>query len=51
MLIPSTQRAVVIVEDGGPEVLEYRTDYPVPTPRPGQVLVKNIISRVNFINI
>jgi NADPH:quinone reductase len=47
---PSTQKAVVIETTGGPEVLQFRTDYPVPTPREGQLLVKNHISGVNFID-
>lgn len=39
------------VEAGGPEILQYRTDYPVPVPQEGQVLVKNTLSGVNFIDI
>lgn len=51
MSIPSTQTAIVAVEAGGPEVLQFRTDYPVPVPDEGQVLVKNMLSGVNFIDI
>ena len=50
MPIPSTQRAIVVEEVGGPDVLQYRTDYPVPTPQDGQVLVKNTIAGINFID-
>ncbi|KEZ43641.1 putative quinone oxidoreductase [Scedosporium apiospermum] len=50
MPIPSTQKAVVVEQVGGPEVLQYRTDYPVPTPGEGQVLVKNTLSGINFID-
>jgi NADPH2:quinone reductase len=50
MAIPSTQRAIVVEKNGGPEVLEYRTDYPVPVPQSGQILVKNSISSINFID-
>lgn len=39
------------VEAGGPELLQYQTDYPVPVPQEGQVLVKNTVSGVNFIDI
>ncbi|KAK4171983.1 putative quinone oxidoreductase [Triangularia setosa] len=50
MSIPVTQRAVVVERVGGPEVLEYRTDYAVPEPAEGQVLVKNEISGINYID-
>ncbi|KAG7434803.1 putative quinone oxidoreductase [Fusarium oxysporum f. sp. raphani] len=50
MQIPSTQRAIVVEKTGGPEVLEYRTDYPVPKPKSGHILVRNTISSINFID-
>jgi NADPH2:quinone reductase len=50
MSIPSTQRAVVAEKAGGPEVLEYRTDHAVPQPTEGQVLVKNEIAGINYID-
>ncbi|KAL1967946.1 hypothetical protein VTN77DRAFT_2363 [Rasamsonia byssochlamydoides] len=50
MSVPSTQKAVVIETTGGPEVLQYKTDYPVPSPQEGQLLVKNNISGVNYID-
>ncbi|PGH27884.1 hypothetical protein AJ80_00434 [Polytolypa hystricis UAMH7299] len=50
MSLPTTMRAVVIEKTGGPEVLQYRTDYPIPTPGDGQVLVKNTVSGINFID-
>jgi NADPH2:quinone reductase len=41
----------VIVETvGGPEVLEVR-DVPIPTPGPGQVLIKVLAAGVNFIDV
>jgi NADPH:quinone reductase-like Zn-dependent oxidoreductase len=40
MNIPSTMRAVVLTGHGGPEVLEFRDDCPVPEPGPDQVLIK-----------
>ncbi|CAH0051367.1 unnamed protein product [Clonostachys solani] len=49
MSIP-TQRAVIATTVGGPEVLQYRTEHPVPEPQEGQVLVKNAFSGINFID-
>ncbi|MGD2101780.1 MAG: alcohol dehydrogenase family protein [Acidimicrobiia bacterium] len=40
MSIPATMRAVVLTGHGGPEVLEFRDDVPVPEPGPGEVLVE-----------
>ena len=48
--IPTTQKGIRISTTGGPEVLEFKTDLPVPTPGEGQVLVKNNLSGVNFID-
>ncbi|KAF7715593.1 Zinc-type alcohol dehydrogenase [Penicillium ucsense] len=50
MSVPSTMKAVVIEHTGGPEVLQYKTDHPVPTPKEGQLLVRNHISGVNYID-
>lgn len=50
MSLPSTQRAVVVEQVGGPDVLLYRTDHKIPTPEQGQVLVKNTFSGINFID-
>ncbi|KAB5530518.1 hypothetical protein GE09DRAFT_394692 [Coniochaeta sp. 2T2.1] len=50
MSIPSTQKAVVVERTGGPEVLEYRTDYAITTPKDGQILVKNEIAGINYID-
>lgn len=50
MSVPSTQKAIVIEQTGGPEVLQFKADYPVPTPQEGQLLVKNNISGVNYID-
>jgi NADPH:quinone reductase len=43
-------KAILIQQTGGPEVLNY-TEVPVPTPKPGEVLVKVAASGVNFIDI
>ncbi len=43
-------RAVVVEPLGDPEVLRVR-DWPSPTPRPGQVLIKVSAAGVNFADI
>ncbi|GHJ84085.1 hypothetical protein NliqN6_0487 [Naganishia liquefaciens] len=48
--IPQTMNAVLCTREGGPEVLEYRTDVPVPQPQPGHVLVKNTTIGINYID-
>lgn len=50
MSVPTTMKAVVVEQTGGPEVLQFRTSYPVPTPQAGQLLVRNNISGVNYID-
>lgn len=50
MSLPTTMKAVVIERTGGPEVLQFKTDQPVPTPQEGEVLVNNKISGVNYID-
>lgn len=39
--IPKTMSGISIAKTGGTEVLEYKTDLPVPEPKEGEVLVKN----------
>ncbi|KAK1566066.1 zinc-binding dehydrogenase [Colletotrichum navitas] len=48
--IPQTMNGVQISRTGGVEVLEYRTDLPVPALAEGQVLVRNAYAGVNFID-
>ncbi|KLJ06815.1 NADPH2:quinone reductase, partial [Blastomyces silverae] len=48
--IPTTQKGVLVSKIGGPEVLEYKTDLPVPTPKEGEVLIKNNLSGLNYID-
>ncbi|KAJ5747373.1 uncharacterized protein N7511_009069 [Penicillium nucicola] len=50
MSVPTTMKAVVVEQTGGPEVLQFRTAHPVPTPQAGQLLVRNNISGVNYID-
>ena len=40
----------MIEKTGGVEVLEYKTDLPVPTPKEGEVLVKNDFIGINYID-
>lgn len=49
--IPKTMKGVLIEKTGGVEVLQYRTDLPVPTPKEGEVLVKNDYSGINYIDM
>lgn len=48
--LPPTQRAVVVDQVGGPEVLDVRNNHPLPTLKDGLVLVKNNISGINYID-
>ncbi|KAI2471245.1 NAD(P)-binding protein [Annulohypoxylon bovei var. microspora] len=48
--VPSTQKGVIIEKTGGTEVLQYKTDLPVPALVEGQILVKNDYIGVNFID-
>jgi hypothetical protein len=47
--IPKTMKGVQISKNGGTEVLEY-VDMPVPSPGAGQVLIKNNIIGINYID-
>ena len=38
--LPETMRAVVLTGHGGLDKLEFRDDWPVPSPAPGEVLIK-----------
>lgn len=48
--IPSTQKAILVPEPGGPDVLKYTESHAVPTLSDGQVLVKNNFAGVNYID-
>jgi hypothetical protein len=39
--LPKTMKAVQIEKTGGTDVLQYKTDVPVPELKDGEVLVKN----------
>ncbi|KAK2012863.1 NAD(P)-binding protein [Colletotrichum eremochloae] len=48
--VPKTMNGIQISRTGGVEVLDYRTDIPVPTLAEGQVLVRNAYAGVNYID-
>ena len=48
--VPKTMKAVIIENNGGTDVLQYKTDWPVPEVKEGQVLVKNDYIGVNYID-
>ncbi|EON61074.1 hypothetical protein W97_00285 [Coniosporium apollinis CBS 100218] len=48
--IPKTMAGVLIEKTGGTEVLQYKTDLPVPEPKDGEVLVKNEFVGINYID-
>ena len=47
---PKTMKAVVLEQNGGPDELHYRTDYPTPSPGEDQLLIKNEVIGINFID-
>ncbi|WP_323776548.1 alcohol dehydrogenase family protein, partial [Leisingera sp.] len=50
-MIPSTMAAVLLTGHGGIEKLEYRTDVPVPQPKPGEVLIRVAAAGINNTDI
>ncbi|MEE9195317.1 MAG: alcohol dehydrogenase family protein [Alphaproteobacteria bacterium] len=49
--IPKTMKAVLLMGHGGPEMLEYREDVPVPRPGAGEVLIEVAACGVNNTDI
>jgi len=43
-------KGVLVEKTGGVEVLQYKTDLPVPSPKEGEVLVKNEFIGINYID-
>lgn len=50
-MIPKVMSGVYLRGHGGPDVLEWRTDIPVPIPGPGEVLVRVLAAGVNNTDI
>lgn len=50
-MIPETMSGVYLTGHGGPEMLEWREDIPVPVPGPGEVLVRVLAAGVNNTDI
>ena len=48
--LPKTMKGVIITKNGGTEVLQYKTDLPLPEIKAGEVLVKNEFVGVNYID-
>ena len=51
MTLPQTMHAVLLTGHGGIDKLEYRTDVPVPQPKPGEVLIRIAAAGVNNTDI
>ena len=51
MRLPAKMSGVLLTRHGGPEALEWRDDIPVPSPGPGQVLVRVLAAGVNNTDI
>ncbi|KAK0515673.1 hypothetical protein JMJ35_001707 [Cladonia borealis] len=49
--IPKTMKGVQMENFGGPEVLQYKNDLPVPVPESGEVLVKNDFIGINYVDV
>lgn len=48
--LPTTMSGVIIENTGGVEVLQYKTDLPVPQPKEDEVIVKNEYIGLNYID-
>ena len=44
-------KGIWVEKAGGTEVLQYKTDLPVPEPKDGEILVKNDFCGVNYIDM
>ncbi|KAF2439157.1 NAD(P)-binding protein [Karstenula rhodostoma CBS 690.94] len=49
--VPALMKGVQMQHTGGPEVLQYRTDLPVPFPGDGELLVKNEYIGINYVDV
>jgi NADPH:quinone reductase len=48
--LPKTMKGVIVEKPGGVEVLQYRTDLPLPVLKEGEILVKNDYIGINYID-
>ncbi len=48
--VPKTMKAVILEQNGGPDELHFKVDYPTPAPGQNEVLVKNEVIGVNYID-
>lgn len=48
--LPKAMEGIIIEKTGGTEVLQFKTDLPIPEPKEGEVLIKNEYVGVNFID-
>ncbi len=48
--LPKTMRGIIMHNEGGTEVLEYKTDLPLPELKEGEVLIRNEFAGVNYID-
>lgn len=51
MTLPTTQKAVYFEENGAIDKLQFSAQWPVPSVGPDEILVKNIYSGVNYIEV
>ncbi|MFT7053939.1 MAG: NADPH:quinone reductase-like Zn-dependent oxidoreductase [Psychromonas sp.] len=49
--IPKTMKGIQLIGHGGPEMLQYRDDIPVPTPTANEVLIRVSAAAVNNTDI
>lgn len=49
--LPTTMKGVLLTGHGGPEMLEYRQDIPVPAPKENEVLIRVSAAGVNNTDI
>ena len=50
-IIPKTICSVLLTGHGGPEKLKYKTDVPVPEPKPQEVLIRVAAAGINNTDI
>jgi NADPH:quinone reductase-like Zn-dependent oxidoreductase len=51
MALPDTMQAVILTGHGGPEMLQWREDVPVPVPMPGDVVIRVSAGAINNTDI